>query len=443
MPINRIAKSFASVVLLACLLITCVYAARRAETSPSPATQLAIMQGVTGLDYTQALVLKPGEQSYRYVLIDTQGKELAPHTTSVAKHPSSAWQVQRVVFSNLKPNSSYRLRVYQQQKRQLIDERSLRTLTTTRHRIRLAVASCMDDHTAQGDIWQQMVQLNPDVIFLIGDNVYADKHIDGKPENVNPKPADLWRRYVETRNYIALFKSKKLVPVVAIWDDHDYGMNNSGRNFPYKKESLQVFEAFFASNPSNNYQRAGIGNAAVFNAYGFHFFLLDNRTFRTVAKKSTPQQHFGKQQLQWLWRNISGKDYALLITGGQFFGGYHRFESFEGNHYQAFKQFLNKLKTLNTKVAFVSGDRHITEIMRIPSTTLGYQTYEFTSSPIHGKLYPGDWDKIPNPRQVAAQDLQHNFMLLELERNRGKLSINATSYTKGGKKLFSGNYYVH
>ena len=417
---------------------------QRSTFATPPATGLAIMQGVTGYDYTQVLVLTRGTRSFRFALRDAQGKELPPAQVEVSKHPSSLWRMQRVVFHQLTPRTTYQLRVWQHDK--LLDERRLRTLNPQQRTLRLAIASCMNDRKPQGDIWQQMLALRPDVVFLIGDNTYADKYIKGIQYGKNSwqvmaSPAELWSRHVETRNYIALFRSKDLVPVVATWDDHDYGVNNGGSDYPYKQESLATFNAFFASQSSEHYQRAGLGTASMFSMYGFNFFLLDNRTFRTVAKQAT-QQHYGTAQLQWLWRNLQGKDYALLIGGDQFFGGYHRFESFEGNHRAAFRRFLAKLKTLPTKVAFFSGDRHITEIMRIPATHLGYQTYEFTSSPVHAKLYPGNWKEVPNPRQIAAGELQHNFMLLELSRPQAELRLQATSYTHGGKQMFTGDYTV-
>lgn len=434
-----------SLLLLAVALSACA-TMQRSTTAAQPTTRLAIMQGVTGNDYTQVLVLTWGDKGYRFVLVDAQGKELSPAATKVSKHDSSTWRMQRVVFKNLTPHTSYLLRVYQHDK--LLDARSLSTLNPQQRKLRLAFASCMDDHTPQDDIWQQMLALRPDVIFLIGDNVYADRYIKGikygtKSWHVMAKPAELWRRNVETRSYIELFKSKNLVPVVATWDDHDFGINNGGRDYPYKKESLEVFNAFFASQPSEHYQRAGLGTAALFTMHRFNFFLLDNRSYRVVKKEASEQQHYGNEQLQWLWDNLAKKDYAVLVGGDQFFGGYHRFESFEGNHRSAFARFLTKLKTLSAKVAFLSGDRHITEIMRIPKSLLGYQTYEFTSSPIHAKLYPGNWDKIPNPRQIASYDMQHNFMLLELERRVNGLHLQAASYAKGGKVLFSGDYTVH
>ena len=428
--------------LLISALSTCVSLPQSAATVTS-VTRLAIMQGVTGTDYTQVLVLTQGEHGYRIVLVDKQGKERAAAVYDVSRRADSHWRMQRAVFTGLAPRSTYRLRVYQHGK--LLDVRQLRTLDPRRRTLRVAVASCMDDHIAQGDIWQQMLALRPDVVFLIGDNSYADKYIKGieiatssKHKRVVATPAELWQRHVETRSYIDLFKSKMLVPVVATWDDHDYGINNGGSNYPYKKESLTIFKAFFASQPSAHYQPAGIGNAAFFTMYGFNFFLLDNRSFRAAYDKAG--DHYGKKQLHWLWRNLRGKDDAFLVGGDQFFGGYHRFDSFEGSHRVAFTRFLTKLKRLETKVAFISGDRHITEIMRIAPAELGYQTYEFTSSPIHGKLYPGNWDKTPNPRQIASHDMQHNFMLLELSRRADELRIQAASHGKGGDQFFRGDY---
>ena len=433
------------VLLLLVVAASACVTVRQSTTATQPAAGLAIMQGVTGNDYTQVLVLTRGARDFRFALIDAQGKELPPAEVEVSKHQGSFWRMQRVVFHQLTPSTVYQLRVWQRDK--LLDERRLSTLNPQQNTVRFAIASCMDDHKPQGDIWQQMLALRPDVIFLIGDNSYADKYIEGIPYGeksgrVMASPSELWGRYVETRNYIDLFRSKDLVPVVATWDDHDYGVNNGGSDYPYKRESLATFNAFFASQPSKHYQRAGLGTAALFSMYGFNFFLLDNRTFRTVDKQAKQQYHYGEAQLQWLWRNLRGKDYAMLLGGDQFFGGYHRFDSFEGKHREAFTRFLAKLKTLPTKVAFFSGDRHITEIMRISDAQLGYQTYEFTSSPVHGKLYPGDWGKVPNPRQIAAGDLKNNFMLLELSRPQDKLRLQATSYTHGGKQLFSGDYTV-
>lgn len=393
---------------------------------------LAIMQGVTTENQTQIFVLNETDSDYIFSLHGDEGQEILPAT--VNSHQYSDHIIRKLLFQGLAPNTTYLFQAHSASTEELVDARELQTISFGRQDLRFAFTSCMLDYYNQGDIWEQMVNLNPDVIFLIGDNVYADTLTD------MATPADLWIRNIETRNTVNLFRSKKLIPVVATWDDHDYGMNNAGKDYPYKEEALVVFKAFFASDQSENFSMPEIGVASHFNIYGYDFFLLDDRTFRT-ARGTSPQWHFGARQSQWLWDNLPGKGHAFIVSGDQFFGGYTPLkDSFQGHHPQRFTDFLGKLQESGTKVAFLSGDRHYTEIMEIPTATLGYQTYEFTASPAHAfiKSFP----VFPNPLRIAGSDLVTNFMLIEADKSGEKLSLRATSYTVGGRVLFSGEYTV-
>ncbi|MDE3269920.1 MAG: alkaline phosphatase D family protein [Pseudomonadota bacterium] len=271
-----------------------------------------------------------------------------------------------------------------------------------------------------------MVGLNPDIIFLIGDNVYADFPVE------QTSPSILWERNFQTRERLGLFRSKQLVPVVATWDDHDFGLNNAGSEYPYKQQSLTVFKTFFASDDSDNFSMPNIGVASELDIYGFNFFLLDNRTFRTPIG-ATPEWHFGKAQSQWLLDNLTGKEHAFIISGDQFFGGYAPKDSFQGQRPQRFAEFLQAIKAIDTKVVFLSGDRHFTEIMEIPADRVGYTTYELTSSPIQSLPRPF---LFPNPLRIEGQDMTNNFMLVEVSEGSKGLHLYATSYDEKGKILF-------
>jgi hypothetical protein len=37
------------------------------------------------------------------------------------------------------------------------------------------------------------------------------------------------------------------VRIIATWDDHDYGWNDVGRHYPYKRESKEIFLDFLTS----------------------------------------------------------------------------------------------------------------------------------------------------------------------------------------------------
>ena len=214
---------------------------------------LAIMQGVTTGEQTQIVVLAEKSQEYSYSLRETgQDTTAAPTNKRISNALSQRWALHRLLFKGLKPATEYYLQVRSTLTNDLLDTRRLRTLDPARRDLKFAFTSCMLDTYRQDDIWEQMVKLNPDVIFLIGDNVYTDSVID------DPTPADLWRRNFETRDRIKLFRNKTLVPIVAVWDDHDYGKNNAGEDFPHKEESLKVFKEFFASDRTDNYYMPGL-----------------------------------------------------------------------------------------------------------------------------------------------------------------------------------------
>ena len=401
------------------------YAANEAQGLP-------IMQGATTASETQVFVLTESRDNYIYSLLDEHGEMISPATSDKRTRQGADEVMQHMSFQGLNPNSEYLLQVHTLAG-ELLDERELRTLDPSRQELRFAFGSCMHDYEPQGDIWQQMVALHPDVIFLIGDNVYTNTAGD------ITIPDFMWVRYVSARQWINLFRSRQLIPVVAVWDDHDYGMSNGDLTYPYKSEALEIFKTFFVSDKTDNFYQPNIGAASFFSIYGYNFFLLDNRSFRT-PRFNSPEWHFGEAQSQWLLDNLAGVDNAFIISGDQFFGGYIEKDSFQGNHPERFVDFLAELKASDAKVAFLSGDRHFTEIMQIPVELLGYQTYEFTSSPLHSN-YRG----LPrnNPLRIAGQaSAKNNFMLIEASKTSDGLQLQVTSYTVGGKLLFSGEYKI-
>lgn len=410
--------------------------------------QLAIMQGPTSTKVVQLIVLGTvNDKDYRFILQHSK-VERSPTVLDTVQRGGSPYRLYRLRFEGLTAGTSYQFEVRSGKK--LLDRRTLRTLANSKKQMRFVFASCMDDGIEQGDIWQQMVRLEPDVIFFIGDNSYTTYRIS---KEYQPTPSDLWRRHAETRNYLKLFRNKKLYPVVAVWDDHDYGSNNGGKDYKYKDQSLAIFKSFFWGLPTDNFQPAGLGLASKATFYGVDFFLLDNRTFRTTDN-NVPQFHFGDLQSRWLMANLADKGYAFIISGDQFFGGYHRFESFQGNHEQRFMQFLEQLNGVARKVVFLSGDRHLSEAMEIPANSslkyksykspLDYTTYEFTSSPVHGKVYDDNqWAKIKKSLHKVGRGGVHNFLSVTTQQTTTLLKMKVVSHGKKGKIYWQDTYNVN
>lgn len=399
--------------------------------------RLPILQGGTNDSSTELIVVSaPSEPVYLLVWGDSLRHPLQSNQAARIAIPADLREVVHFEVDGLKPDQDYRAQFLRRDGR-LVDSRIFRSLNVGKRKARIAVASCMDDAfvEVQKVQWNAMLDEKPDAIFLIGDNIYTDL-TDGKgtgPSNTQT----LWRRYLETRSRLALFFAKRLVPTFALWDDHDYGVNDGDKDYPNKDVSRDVFQTFFGNPSYPGHLERGPGVSFRLDAFGQIFFFLDGRYHRSAPEKTigTEATHFGRDVEGWLFAGLDGRTPTWLVAGDQFFGGYHQFESYEGVFPTSFRKFIARLKARGTPVAFISGDRHMTEVMRIERDVLGYETFELTTSPMHAKTYPGTIAKAPNPRQIAGKDGEVNFMILDLD-TEGKWATTVKALGEGGRTLY-------
>lgn len=409
--------------------------------SPKPFVQtdndfidpLSIVQGVSSNNMAQFAILAPKTETYSY-RVDS----IKPTTRKTIVRNFSNWKIDQVIFMGLEKGKTYTLQVLNEDN-QLIDKRSFQTLDLKKPKVKFILASCMDDslQERQKIMWRDIISQKPEILFLIGDNVYVDKDL-GYTKNL-PNDEFYWNRYVKTRNSLDIFKAPHLIPIFATWDDHDYGKNNGDYTFKFKTEATKVFEAFFPRASIPGVYNKGPGVSASFNAFNQKFIFLDNRTFRTPKKgEDKVKTQWGQKQEKWV-NTILNKNSTptWLIQGDQFFGKYHPFESYEGERPNSFKRMLSKVKKSKSPVVFASGDRHCAEVMKIEASELGYTTYELTSSGLHAKHYPGQWKgDTANPRQIAGEDTQDNYMLIQAEATNSNLNFQVTAFGPNKKILF-------
>lgn len=303
----------------------------------------------------------------------------------------------------------------------------------------IAICSCMNDKykKEQLKIWSSLSKKQPDYIFLIGDNVYGDlesdrfKVPDPRIVTDGAKPEMLLRRYMETRRDLGLFYVKKLIPVAMIWDDHDFGKNNGGADYKYKYQSKAIFR-LFSLNENCDITKSGFGNGFCLKLADLKIYFLDNRFYRT--KKS----HFGKKQEQWLFDSIDGD--SIIISGDQFFGKYHPFESFEGEHPENFRYFIRKLSQLQSPPLLVSGDRHLSEIQTV-RVNKNNRFMEITSSPMHSSLTTiTTLKKYPNSNRNWVLANKNNFCILSFRKKlRGS---RLEFYDENGSIIHSQRYPI-
>jgi len=171
---------------------------------------------------------------------------------------------------------------------------------------------------------------------------------------------------------------------LAIWDDHDYGPNDSDASYTFKGETLKLFQRYW---PNSSFGLPDVpGTFGVARCADVLFFLLDDRYYRSPDRwPDTPDKTmFGARQLEWLKQALvsAPRSAIKIIAGGsQFwsrssrFEGWHRFD----DERRAFAAWLFERKI--DGVIFLSGDRHFTELLKIERTGV-YPLFEFTSSPL-------------------------------------------------------------
>src|SRR5690606_36674666 len=121
----------------------------------------------------------------------------------------------------------YLFRVIEKTTNYVLHERVLNTVNMSRSDARIAMMSCMkDSKEVLHQMWDSALAANADYYFFIGDNVYGDSLLSHGPNK-------LWSRYIETRATLNFYHWKHLKPVIAIWDDHDYGRNNEDGKYKH------------------------------------------------------------------------------------------------------------------------------------------------------------------------------------------------------------------
>lgn len=263
-------------------------------------------------------------------------------------------------------------------------------------------------------IWNNVVDSDPDLWVWLGDNIYGDTE---DMEVLRRK----YQQLGDNQNYRYL---KDNVPVVATWDDHDYGVNDGGKHYPKRKESQQVFLEFFEE-PANSPRWKQEGIYTSYN-YGVgentvKLILLDARYHRD--DRDTDGDVLGEEQWKWLESEFrSSKAKVVLIgTGYQFVSDKHPFESW-GHFPSERERMLKLIKDTGVKgVIFISGDRHFAEISKLEREDLPYSIHDFTSS---GLTHANNIMIEKNPHRLD-RFLRRNFGMIEFDWQNRSVSLQA------------------
>jgi alkaline phosphatase D len=299
---------------------------------------------------------------------------------------------------------------------------------------RIALGSCNRQDKPQ-EFWATIEKDSADIFIWGGDNIYADT-----PD------MELMKSMYDTQKsnaYYSSFVSSLPYAPIGVWDDHDYGKNDAGKEWEYREEAKKLYMNFF--DMDSTHAMAGRGGTYYSKSIkvgekSIKFLMLDTRYFRDgLINAENPEKRYqphttsdstllGKDQWKWLEKEFktAQADFTIVVSSIQFLSSEHGFETWGlfPHEVEKMQELLLKHKVKN--VLFLSGDRHISEFSQKEVKGMSYPLTDFTSSGLTHSY--SSFDGEPNSYRVGEVVAQTSYGIVDLNlvTNQAELNIKST-----------------
>ena len=295
---------------------------------------------------------------------------------------------------------------------------------------KLGVGSCIDQNLKQ-DIWITIKKHNIDGFIFLGDNVYGDTS-SGNLDKMK-------RAYAKQKSNFPSWLNKK--DIIAIWDDHDYGVNDGGGDYKNKNEAKKLFIDFWKI-PVNDIRRERQGlyfeRSQLIEDKEIQYIVLDTRYFRSPLNGETNNYQpnkspyatvLGNKQWKWFRKTLrnSEAEIIFILSSIQVLATNHPYEKWANFPHER-KRLLKEIKlaSQDKTIIALSGDRHRSGI---------YQNdffLELTSSSLNkASSITVEYD----PLLIGRTYPEVNFGLIEIDSKKNLISLSIRN--KLGKELQS------
>ena len=296
-------------------------------------------------------------------------------------------------------------------------------------------SACMREKYLGFNIFEKIEQLSPTFVALLGDQMYGD--YDGdlnkleeylENESLRQKMIAEGETVLPDKTVLQAFRNKysrvfdenfqkmaSSIPLMAIWDDHDYGKDNSDGTYPYKEEAKRVFKESYPVYPF------GMENGGIYYKFSIadvDVFVLDTRWYRSPMQNEDGEDKkmLGEEQLAWLLNGLKESKAAFKIVfstvsmndyGGDTSSGRPGYDSWMGYKFER-NQILSFVADNNIQGVLVfSGDQHYpsahllnwksplnsvshsTKSIEYSIGDLGSAVFDFSASPLNYKRATG------------------------------------------------------
>ena len=310
---------------------------------------------------------------------------------------------------------------------------------------RIVFASCAHQNEDQA-IWDRIAGENPDLVLFIGDNVYGDVR-----SNDAALP-ELKTAYMRLAQSAPFSRVRAAAPVLTVWDDHDYGLNDAGAEFQHRKSAEALFNYVWDVDEDDP-RRAHEG---VYGAWLLgeetgrivQVILLDTRSFRSPLKPSDDRGAKGKERYlpdaddgktmlgdaQWSWLSEELKkpaDLRLLVSSVQVIADGHGWEAWKMLPAERTRLYQTISAAGADNLIMLSGDRHSAAFYK-RDDVIGYPLFEATSSSLNlpasrWRAESGETYVEPGPHRLGEMVYDPNYGVIEIDWSSNDVDVTIRS----------------
>ena len=297
---------------------------------------------------------------------------------------------------------------------------------------RIVVGSCLNEER-DAPALAAMTDEDAEITFLIGDNVYGD--MDGRfYTNNDPDLVEVRESYAELSAREDFKALRAARPMMTTWDDHDYGANDAGADFPFREFAERIYETYWGVTQTEAGSRPGIYDSVISGPEGerLQIIMLDTRYFRTPLTRTDEYGAVGKErylpsedpyqsmlgEAQWAWLKDELEkpaDLRLLVSSIQITPDVHGYEAWSRMPKERDRLYqLMKSTDAAKNTVFVSGDRHTAFLYENTAIEAG-PVYEITTSSINAAFARAEIPSEHDPMEVGRGYTQENYGVIEID----------------------------
>jgi alkaline phosphatase D len=289
-------------------------------------------------------------------------------------------------------------------------------------------------------ILETMGNMPTDFMLWTGDNLYL------READYSSK-AGIAYRYSYNFRFPMMQKLRATRANYAIWDDHDYGPNNSDAKYELKDYTLETFKKYWG-----NKSFGEPDNEAVYHKFKWSdcdFFMMDDRYFRSAdnmpdsinGRPNPSKQFYGRKQMEWLKNSLisSQGTFKFIVSGGQMLNPMAKDKECFMSYPVEWQELIDFIKDNKLNgVVFITGDRHLSELIKYQPRGF-YPLYEFTCSAVtSGVTNISKSPEFNNPSRVAGSLLmENNFGKVSISGPKNQRQVILETYDIDGKKRWS------